>query len=202
MGSCLPWGSSSLIPFLLLQFMLHLSSGCFVEERDALLDIQSSLIRAGSPGTLDSWRKDGGDCCSWERVKCNNSTKRVSHLDLSYASFTTSVDDRWNLNLMLFSAFHELECIDLSYNYPCSLSLEGLVRLSKLRYLDLSDTTRGGGFPEIIGRIISLEVLALNYNNLNGSLPAQGQFHLKSQVSVLIAKTELHRLELLKTSGS
>lgn len=52
------------------------------------------------------------------------------------------------------------------------LSLEGLVGLSKLRYLDLSDTTRGGGFPEFIERVASLEVLALNYNKMNEIPPA------------------------------
>ncbi|KAE8811483.1 hypothetical protein D1007_11870 [Hordeum vulgare] len=103
--------------------MLHLSFGCFVEERAALLDIQSSLIRAHSLVALDSWGR-------------------------------------------------MLEYLDLSYNHPCLLSLEGLVGLSKLRYLDLSDTTRGGGFPEFIERVASLEVLALNYNKMNEIPPA------------------------------
>lgn len=52
--------------------------------------------------------------------------------------------------------------------------LAGLVGLSKLRYLNLSDTTRGGGFPEFIERVASLEVLALNYNKMNGIPPAAG----------------------------
>uniref|UniRef100_A0A453D8F4 Leucine-rich repeat-containing N-terminal plant-type domain-containing protein n=1 Tax=Aegilops tauschii subsp. strangulata TaxID=200361 RepID=A0A453D8F4_AEGTS len=125
MGSFLPWRSWSLIVlFLLLQSMLQLSSGCFVEERAALLDIQSSLIRAHSQISLDSWRKDDDDCCSWDLVKCNNSTQRVSHLDLSLVYFPADVDDRWYLNLTAFSAFHELRYLDLSYNYQCSLSSE------------------------------------------------------------------------------
>ncbi|KAM3390686.1 hypothetical protein ACQJBY_012343 [Aegilops geniculata] len=171
MGSCVPWGSLSLILLVLLQPMLHSSSGCFVEERAALLDIRSSLPGAHSLSALDSWGEDGDDCCSWERVKCNNTTQRVSHLNLSFI-FQTYSQDHWYLNSMVFSTLHELEYLDLSYNYPCSLALEGLVGLSKLRYLDLSDTTRGGGFPELIERIVSLEVLALNYNDLNGSLSA------------------------------
>ncbi|KAM3371110.1 hypothetical protein ACQJBY_018467 [Aegilops geniculata] len=56
----------------------------------------------------------------------------------------------------------------------------GLVGLAKLRYLDLSFTWLGGGFPEFIGKIVSLEVLALRYSNLNGSLPAGAVENLRN----------------------
>ncbi|KAI4995409.1 hypothetical protein ZWY2020_035312 [Hordeum vulgare] len=172
MGSCLPWGSLPLILFVLLQPMLHSSSGCFVEERSALLDIRSSLPRAHSLSlsALDSWGEDGDDCCSWERVKCNNTTQRVSHLNL-ISIFQTYSHDHWYLNLTVFSALHELEYLDLSNNNPCSLlAMEGLVGLSKLRFLDLSRTTEGGGFPDILGRIVSLEGLSLYGNYMTGGL--------------------------------
>ncbi|VAH53237.1 unnamed protein product [Triticum turgidum subsp. durum] len=171
MGSCLPWGLvSSIVLFLSLQFMLHLSSGCFVEERAALLDIRSSLVRAHSLSALDSWGEDGDDCCSWERVKCNNTTQRVSHLNLSSVCVTNS-EGSWYANSTVFSALHDLQYLDLSYSYRCSLALEGLVGLAKLRNLDLSFTWLGGGFPEFIGQIVSLEVLALNGNGMTGGLP-------------------------------
>lgn len=134
------------------------------------MDIRSSLMSARSLGVTNSWGEDSDGCCSWERVKCNNTTQRVSHLDLSYI-FVTNSHDRWYLNSTVFSALHELEYLDLSNNYPCSLALEGLVGLSKLRYLDLSGTTQGGGFPKFLGRIVSLEVLALNGNYMTGDLP-------------------------------
>ncbi|KAE8794951.1 LRR receptor-like serine/threonine-protein kinase GSO2 [Hordeum vulgare] len=150
--------------------MLHSSSGCFVEERSALLDIRSSLPRAHSLSALDSWGEDGDDCCSWERVKCNNTTQRVSHLNL-ISIFQTYSHDHWYLNLTVFSALHELEYLDLSNNNPCSLlAMEGLVGLSKLRFLDLSRTTEGGGFPDILGRIVSLEGLSLYGNYMTGGL--------------------------------
>uniref|UniRef100_A0A8I6XJP1 Leucine-rich repeat-containing N-terminal plant-type domain-containing protein n=1 Tax=Hordeum vulgare subsp. vulgare TaxID=112509 RepID=A0A8I6XJP1_HORVV len=182
MGSFLPWRSLSLtVLFLLLQSKLHLSSGCFVEERAALLDIQSSLRRAHSlRSALDSWGQEVDDCCSWDLVKCNNGTQRVSHLDLSLVYFPGDVDDRWYLNLTVFSAFHELQYLDLSYNYQSSLSWEGLVGLSKLRYLDLSGTLLGVGFLEFIAKIVSLEVLDLNDNNLNGSLPSTAVENLRN----------------------
>ncbi|KAF7011733.1 hypothetical protein CFC21_026012 [Triticum aestivum] len=181
MGSFLPWGSLILL-FLLLQSILHLSSGCLMEERAALMDIRSFLMRAHSLIALDSWRKDDDDCCSWELVKCNNETKRVSHLYLSgvYLSNLTIPDVPQYLNSTVFSAFHELQYLDLSSNSFRSLSLEGLVGLSKLRYLDLSDNTFEGCFPETIGRIVSLEVLVLNYNNMNGRLPTTAVENLRN----------------------
>ena len=51
----------------------------------------------------------------------------------------------------------------------------GLVGLAKLRYLDLSyNALLGGVFPELIGKFVSLEVLALNYNKLNRGLTGAG----------------------------
>lgn len=50
----------------------------------------------------------------------------------------------------------------------------GLVGLDKLRYLDLSFVTQGGGFPEFIGKLVSLEVLVLDSNNMAGGLPGAG----------------------------
>ena len=51
----------------------------------------------------------------------------------------------------------------------------GFVGLPKLRYLDLSGTMKGGvRFPEFIGEIVSLKVLALNDNNMTGGLPSAG----------------------------
>uniref|UniRef100_A0ACD5UUF4 Uncharacterized protein n=1 Tax=Avena sativa TaxID=4498 RepID=A0ACD5UUF4_AVESA len=173
MGSFFPWGSLSLVIFLLLHSMLRLSSCCFVAERAALMDIQSSL------GAPDSWGKDGDDCCSWEHVKCNYSTQRVSHLFFSDVCWTTSKVSCF-LNSTAFSALPELEYLDLSYCYQYLLSLEGLVGLSKLRYLDLSGAGLGGGFPQFIGEIVSLEVLALNDNNITGGLPGAAVRNLRN----------------------
>jgi hypothetical protein len=106
--------------------MMYMSSGCFTEERAALMDIKSSLTRANSMVVLDSWGQ-GDDCCVWELVVCENSTRRISHLHLSgiYYPPISTPSDRWHLNLSVFSAFHELQFLDLSWNYPSSLSFDG-----------------------------------------------------------------------------
>ncbi|XP_044968263.1 receptor-like protein 15 [Hordeum vulgare subsp. vulgare] len=168
---CFPWGSLPLVTFLLLQTMVQLSSACSMEERAVLMDIRSSLRRAHSMVSPDLWGHDDDECCSWKTVTCNNSTRRVTHLDLSLIYAPTDAGYYWYLNLSVFSAFHELQSLDLSFNYGCSLSFEGLVGLPRLRYLDLSGIALGGGFLEFIGAFVSLEVLALNLNNLTGALP-------------------------------
>lgn len=199
---CLPWGSLSLVIFLLLQPMFHFSTACSAEERAVLMDIRSSLRRAHSLVSPDLWGHDDDECCSWKTVTCSNSTRRVTHLDLSYV-YASDAGDRWYLNLSAFSVFHELQSLDLSLNFPSSLSFQGTfglqtlsknntyvcsflilvvvtktpaghVGLPRLRYLDLSMASLGGGFLEFIGACVSLEVLALNNTNITGGLPEAG----------------------------
>ncbi|KAE8811485.1 LRR receptor-like serine/threonine-protein kinase GSO1 [Hordeum vulgare] len=55
-----------------------------------------------------------------------------------------------------------------------------LVGLPRLRYLDLSGIALGGGFLEFIGAFVSLEVLALNLNNLTGALPEAALNNLRN----------------------
>ncbi|KAM3390692.1 hypothetical protein ACQJBY_012348 [Aegilops geniculata] len=176
---CLPWGSLSLVTFLLLQSMVQLSSACSVEERAVLMDIRSSLKRAHSLVSPDLWGHDDDECCSWKTVTCNNTTRRVTHLDLSFV-YASDAGDRWYLNLSVFSAFHELQSLDLSLNLASSLSFQGLVGLPRLRYLDLSMASLGGGSLEFIGACVSLEVLALNDNNFTGGLPEAAFKNLRS----------------------
>ncbi|XBJ05351.1 hypothetical protein VPH35_024153 [Triticum aestivum] len=187
----LPWGSLSLVTFLLLQSMVHLSSACSVEERAVLMDIRSSLRRAHSLVSPDLWGHDDDECCSWKTVTCNNTTQQVTHLDLSLV-YASDVGDRWYLNLSVFSAFHELQSLDLSLNFPCSLSFEGLIGLPRLRYLDLSLTSLGGGSLEFIGACVSLEVLALNNNNITGGFQDAAFNNLRNLRQLSMSMNRLH----------
>ena len=109
----------------ILQFMLHMAGGCAIEERIALMRIRSSLVEANSEQVLASWGRSD-DCCSWERVRCNNST-RVSGLNLDsvYVYQTCVRDPCWNLNLTIFSSFHELQQLDLFSNSACLQNFDG-----------------------------------------------------------------------------
>jgi len=115
-----------------LQFMFHMAGGCAIEERIALMRIRSSLVEAKSEEVPASWGRSD-DCCSWERVRCNNST-RVSGLNLHpvYRRKDPSFIKIWyggpcvrNLNLTVFSSFHELQQLDLSWNFACLQNFDG-----------------------------------------------------------------------------
>ena len=112
-----------------LQFMFHMAGGCVIEERIALMRIKSLLLEANSE-VLASWGHSD-DCCSWERVRCNNST-RVSGLNLDYVyqrkdyrTMLTIGGPCWNLNLTIFSSFHELQQLDLSWNSALLQNFDG-----------------------------------------------------------------------------
>ncbi|KAI5010232.1 hypothetical protein ZWY2020_012369 [Hordeum vulgare] len=168
-----------------------------MEERAVLMDIRSSLRRAHSMVSPDLWGHDDDECCSWKTaVTCNNSTRRVTHLDLSLIYAPTDAGHYWYLNLSVFSAFHELQSLDLSFNYGCSLSFEAfknirnlnlggnlfngflpvsILGLPHLKFLDLSSNHFEGGFPINFSlEQVPLEVLHLDGNNMSGALPTEG----------------------------
>ncbi|CAL4898148.1 unnamed protein product [Urochloa decumbens] len=197
----------------ILLFMFYMACGCVVEERIALMHVISSFPEVGSD-LPDSWGRSD-DCCSWERVKCNNGT-RVSGLDLStvYQSRTLS-GLMWNLDLTVFSSFHELEQLDLYWNSASLQNFDGLLGLTKLRYLNLSDNFFiGNNILESLGKMASLEAINLDISGLRGALPSTvlsrtlknlREFHLGSNQlngSIPAFLFELPHLEYLDLSGN
>ncbi|XP_051201429.1 uncharacterized protein [Lolium perenne] len=175
MGCYLSMGCLFLV-MCVVHSMFQSSSGCFVDERVALMDIISWFVSAKSE-LPSSWGR-GDDCCSWEGIKCDNSTRRILHLDLDYM----------NLNLTVFSSFRELELLDFSGNCACLQNINGLQGLSKLKYLNLNDNwswripgsvsnfngynTSGALQDADFSNLRNLQELHLRSNQLSGSLPA------------------------------
>ncbi|VAH25218.1 receptor-like protein 15 [Triticum aestivum] len=190
MGCFLPWGCLLLV-LCVLHSMLPSSSGCFMEERAALMEISSWFTSAKSV-VPSSWGH-GDDCCSWEGITCDNSTHRILRLDLFrlYQSIPTYGSDGsmsiestevacWNLNLTIFSSFRELQLLDFSGNYACLRNFDGLQGLRKLKYLNLSDNSFIGNIPESVSNLVSLEVINLKRNNMSGSLQNIGLKNLQN----------------------
>uniref|UniRef100_A0A453AEI3 Leucine-rich repeat-containing N-terminal plant-type domain-containing protein n=1 Tax=Aegilops tauschii subsp. strangulata TaxID=200361 RepID=A0A453AEI3_AEGTS len=129
---------------------------------------RSELLRESKAPS--SWG-DGGDCCSWERIMCDNTTHRVSRLNLfqTYQENLQYCEDECpNLNLTIFSSFRGLQLLNFSGHHACLQNFEGLQGLSKLKYLDLScNSFQGGGIPGSVGKLVSLEVINLNGNNID-----------------------------------
>ncbi|OEL29702.1 Receptor-like protein 12 [Dichanthelium oligosanthes] len=196
------------------QSMFYMACGCVAEERAALMHVRSSLLKANSL-VPDSWGQRD-DCCSWERVTCNNDMARVSGLDLTamYVPQGNSIAESecWSLNLAVFSPFHELQQLDLSLNYACLQNLDGLQGLTKLKYLNVSDNSFiGNDTMGSLGKLASLEVINLVGCNISGTLRNTAfknlknmrELHLRSnQLSGSIPSSlfELPRLEYLDLS--
>ncbi|XP_039802652.1 receptor-like protein 2 isoform X3 [Panicum virgatum] len=194
----------------ILQFMLHMAGGCAIEERIALMRIRSLLVEANSEVPA-SWGLSD-DCCSWERVRCNNST-RVSGLNLDsvYVYQTCVRDPCWNLNLTIFSSFHELQQLDLSWNSAllqnffsstsCQKTLfifhknfyPGLEGLTKLRYLNLSGNSLvENNILESLGKLAFLEVVNFDETGLRGALQNIALRNLKNLRDLSLAGNQMN----------
>ncbi|KAJ9561334.1 hypothetical protein OSB04_006494 [Centaurea solstitialis] len=171
-----------------------IEGGCIQEERNALLQIKTSLIDLYGLDVdrfLPSWVDDGRECCDWERVMCNTTTGHVTDLSLrnvmgilDYQYYDTSCRINLPLNVSLFLHFKELTSLNLSMNcLDDGIVNTGLGRLSslkKLEILDLSDNRITNKTLPSLGALTSLRVLNLNDNNLEGYFPALGMCLLKS----------------------
>ncbi|KAG8043727.1 hypothetical protein GUJ93_ZPchr0458g22493 [Zizania palustris] len=156
-----------------------MTCGCFVEEREALMDIRASLTRANATAP-PSWGR-GDDCCSWERVKCSSSTRRVTHLYLSnlyecdYTKVLTGGAVPWRFNISIFSAFTDLQFLDLSSIWYLDLGSNGLagLKLPKLQHLNLSRNWWEESIISLapLGELVLLEVLDVSVNNIQQALP-------------------------------
>ncbi|KAE8687114.1 hypothetical protein F3Y22_tig00111022pilonHSYRG00048 [Hibiscus syriacus] len=129
------------------------TEGCLEQERIALLQLKSNFF--SDPFSLLDWVDvKGSDCCRWERVECNITSRRVIGLDLNFTRQGQgdvlygyhNVDVPYGyLNVSLFLPFQELKSLTLSGNQigdfvdnPVSLS----AAFSKLEILGL----RGDNF--------------------------------------------------------
>jgi hypothetical protein len=125
MRLCFPLGAMLWL-LCILQFVFYMACGCISEERIALMRVRSSFVDANSEFP-NSWGQSD-DCCSWEGVRCS-SNSLVSHLFLNSTYVHLSNSYRGvcssNIDLTMFSAFHELQLLDLSSNSAYFKSFEG-----------------------------------------------------------------------------
>ncbi|KAK9069799.1 hypothetical protein SSX86_010195 [Deinandra increscens subsp. villosa] len=178
---------------------------CIEEERNALLEIKASLIDSYSyraEKLLPTW-VDRGECCEWERVKCNTRTGHVTALSLHHLEAKLNIgmmvefqeyDKKlWPLNVSVFLHFEELRSLNLSWNYLDSqilnTEIKKLVRLKKLEILDLSSNSDiNRTILASLATLTSLRVLDLSNIRFEGPFP----------INELGA---LHNLEILSLTG-
>ena len=119
---------SSFYVMLTLLLLNDLGANCCLqEERATLLQIKAyfnSMINSSSnsPDLLPSWvlpHRGDENCCLWDRVTCDPSTRHVIRLYLN----ENVPDDQppWPLNLTVFRPLQQLISISLSENSIGSL---------------------------------------------------------------------------------
>jgi hypothetical protein len=86
--------------------------GCLEEERIGLLEIQSLIDPYGFSLT-DHWVDTNSNCCEWDGIECDNTTRRVIQLSL-FGARDLSLGD-WVLNASLFLPFKELQSLELRW---------------------------------------------------------------------------------------
>ncbi|KAH9684578.1 Receptor-like protein 7 [Citrus sinensis] len=155
---------------------------CHDDERSSLLQFKESLI---INDTIDesyhtyhwiyecrpkvaSWKPAGGniDCCSWDGVECNENNGHVFKLDLSNSCLQGSI----NSSSGLFNLIH-LEWLNLAGNdFRYSEIPPGIANLSRLSYLNLSDSFFIGQIPSEILELSNLVSLDLSGNAYPGGI--------------------------------
>ncbi|KAK2648268.1 hypothetical protein Ddye_015757 [Dipteronia dyeriana] len=159
--------------FSFLLFLFHVASSgqplCHDSERSALLRFKESLSINKSASSDDPsaysktarWNlEEDGDCCLWDGVRCNEETGYVVELDLSSSCLYGFI----NSTSTLFNLVH-LQWLSLAYNnFNYSIIPSGIMNLSSLLHLNLSDSHFSGQIPPEMLQLSNLESLDLSYS--------------------------------------
>ncbi|XP_050280197.1 receptor-like protein 9DC1 [Quercus robur] len=171
MGKCLSWKYFSLLLSLLFfhsQFPFS-SSFSSNSQCSALLHFNHSLSLNSSASPplkcfnsypkTGSWKEDK-DCCTWDGVVCDNSTRHVIALDLGCSWLSGSIHS----NSTLFVLRH-LRTLNLAGNYfNSSLISPEFGKFQSLTHLNLSHSRFYGEIPYEISQLSLLVSLDLSYN--------------------------------------
>ncbi|MBA0576028.1 hypothetical protein Golob_027874 [Gossypium lobatum] len=129
---------------------------CIESERQALLRFKQNLTDPSDQ--LASW-SNGGNCCDWTGLVCDNLTGHVIELHLGNlhnptedTGFPGKPFERSRLSGKVVSS---------------------LLDLKHLQYLDLSGNNFGGQIPGFLGSLHNLRYLNLSNAGFEGSIPSQ-----------------------------
>ncbi|PPD74153.1 hypothetical protein GOBAR_DD28921 [Gossypium barbadense] len=161
------------------------TDACLEHERIALLHLKPFFNYRNQ---LQSWVEvKGSDCCKWERVECNTTTRRLIQLSLNSTKWEDNMEyvmdnrnlNAWYLNASMFLPFEELKRLYLSGNViGGSLENEGFGKLSStlsnLEILNLSENYLNDSILLSLSELSSLRYLDLSINKFEGSSHLRG----------------------------
>ncbi|KAF8006107.1 hypothetical protein BT93_K0418 [Corymbia citriodora subsp. variegata] len=164
---------------------------CHADESSALMEFKGSF----RTNTTDqrciypkahSWSLDGSeDCCSWDGIECDKVTGRVISLNLCSSCLSGIMSP----NTSLFRLVH-VKSLNLAFNsFNFSSIPFGFSNLSRLKYLNLSNSDFSGEIPHDISQLSELVSL-----DLSTSLPET--LHLLNMGNLVYNLTGLKELDL------
>nr|VDD23038.1 unnamed protein product [Brassica oleracea] len=168
----------NLIWVMILLGQIHGCESCIQKERLALFELKKYMISIAteeeSNSVLPTWTNDTkSDCCRWEEVKCNRSSRRVTEIAFGYMNLKESS----LLNLSLLHPFEEVRSLEIAGFSGLFDDVEGYKSLRRLRNLEILDFTSNNFnnsiFP-FLNAATSLTKLFLLANNMDGHVPIKG----------------------------
>ncbi|KAM4133838.1 hypothetical protein ACJW30_01G362100 [Castanea mollissima] len=156
---------------------------CHGHERSYLLQFKESFVIINNDKSISfdpwaypkvaSWKLEGNssDCCSWDGVECDEFTGHVIGLDLHSSYLYGSI----NSSNSHFNLVHlqRLNLADNHFNHsqiPSTIS-----NLSKLTYLNLSNSTFSSQIPLELSQLSQMSSLDLSSNHLEIKKPSLGR---------------------------
>ncbi|XP_070037121.1 receptor-like protein 50 isoform X2 [Nicotiana tomentosiformis] len=147
------------------------SSKCLQDQKVLLLQFKNNLTYDSEVSTkLVKWNQRI-DCCQWQGITCNDAGQVIG-LDLSYESFSGSINQLANLK---FLSVIRLDVNNLSAPIP-----DFFLDFSNLTVLSLYSCNLIGEVPQKIFQVSTLQTINLSQNELWGSLPefpSNGSLH-------------------------
>lgn len=177
---------STLLVFIFIS-LIPPSFCCPVDQKQALLQFKSHIFKASISNSsadsslfgLDSWNSTNPDCCTWDRVVCDSSSRAVIARHLDSINPQLFLEPKLLSPEVLTPLFHirTLILLDISFNtITGEVPGDGFWNLTKLVHLDMMQNSFHGSIPPRLFRLRFLQYLDLSGNSLDGILSAQVGF--------------------------
>ncbi|GMH28291.1 hypothetical protein Nepgr_030134 [Nepenthes gracilis] len=117
-----------------------------------------------NPPALSSWNEEDNSPCSWNFIRCDPVTGKVSELSLDGLSLSNKIGRG-------LEKLQSLKVLSLSHNDLSGNVGSELAQLSNLETLNLSHNSFSGRFPDAIANMSSIRILDLSENSISGPVP-------------------------------
>ncbi|XP_047949377.1 putative receptor-like protein kinase At3g47110 [Salvia hispanica] len=196
--------------FLTITFQMHhpcLSTTLgLADDQTTLLLLKTRITSDPSRILATNWTSSS-PVCSWIGVTCSPRHHRVSALNLSHTTLSSTIPpELGRLSFLVsldltssrftgplphdLSLLHRLKFLSLRNNTFTGSIPTSLSNLTNLQTLDLSSNSLTGEIPNEFGRLQSLQYLWIESNRLSGAIPLS-IFNMSKLVTLALRENEL-----------